>query len=609
MKNTKLFKDSILEARELREVAERTVKQQLLDELSPVIKETLSKQLSSLLTEQDDIGFEDESNEKAPDPEETELPVQPQTDSIEVADTTTETDLIPEPSNKPVEVELPEEQGEEINFTMPGPDGMITVSIADLFGKPEQVMKGIDKMPAATSTTASAEEGTEKESAPESTDMGDLEDDLFPINEDVKSKFYRLMDYFVNEEKKLTTVTEYQADKIELGLLSLLEEGKDLCKNKQILQSDLTLCMKRAQKIQNSLLEKLNSQKQENSYSQINKKDGEDMSIKKSLKSIFEQAEQAFDDIDTDGAMKELAAKQKKLESQDKGTESIGEKSKKGDWEKEGAKAAASESESEKAALEEAIEIFKAALTLTESDDFGGDTGGDSGDSMEENEEITIDRGVDDLDPAGLPGEGAEDGEVDIEALLKDFEDELEAAGIKLDDLDVSISGKDQEGEDFDVHFALDDDELVTTDVEVGDEASDDEEEEEEVIMESAARVVSKAKDKVTKLLQEKQETEVYTYKTVCLNKLLMTEAIKTKQEKMGAIKALDRGTSVAEVKKIYEGIIAHKKQENRNARNDKAAAAVENSTLISEGVTNPAQKDVNPFIARMQELARIRKV
>lgn len=597
MKKTNLMQEAIIEARELKEAAEKSVKQQLMEELSPLIKKTLESQFSSLLKEQDaSFGIEEEpTNSPSLDdsPANNSLPVTPASPISAVSDTAGGEPVAVEPAQElPV---APTEDGHTVNIPLPDASGQITVSISDLFTKPSEVIQAVNALGAAETPEVAHEPeapaAVEPEAAPTAPEI-EGEQPAPLMESTVRNKFLALVELFAEKEKE-AKITEAVAENIQFGLIALIEEGQDLLEKGLIESRDLVLCKKRAEKIQNSLQEKLNTVNEQNSYNEESnqKPDGETMAIKKTLKDLFEETEVTFDGLDTNKPVKDAAAKQNKVNSQDPGTKDIGEKSKDGEWDKEGAKGAASDSASEKAALEEAIALFKAALSLNEEDEEGSVIDSDAGAS---------DEGA---------AEGGSDEEFDIEALLKDFEKQLEDHGISLDSLDVDVAGE-KGGEEFDLSFDLDDEGQVEPAGEAGEAGEGSDEEAHALVLAEALDAIKKAKTTIAESRKEKSELELYNHKTVCLNKLLMREAISTQEEKKAAVVALDRGTTLKEVTEIYNRIVAHKLQEGKVARNGKATAGTENGT-ISEGVKRePASvlaEGVDPIAERMQYLAKMK--
>lgn len=576
MSKSKLLQEAIIEARELKEAAEKSVKQQIVEELSPLIKKTLESQFSSMMKEQDSsFAIEEEpvsvsGLEEIPAVPET-LPVNPV--AAAVSDTAT-TDPVEAPAQEPTAPAA--EDAHAVNIPLPDETGQIVVSIADLFTKPAEVIQAVDSLPAPAQ-----EQPAEQPAAPEA-----------PIMENVRTKFLRLVEIFADKEKNADKVTETLAENIQLGLIALIEEGQEMLEKGLIESRDLVLCKKRAEKIQNSLQEKLNTVFEQNSYIEESnqKTDGEHMAIKKTLKDLFEETEVTFDGLDTEKPVKDAEAKQKKINAQDPGTEDIGEKSKDGAWDKEGAKAAASDNASQKSALEEAIALFKAALNLNEEDEVAISDTEDA--PAEEAEE-----------------EAGESEDFDIEALLQDFEQQLADHGISLDTLDVDVAGE-KDGEEFDLSFDLGDDDEIEIVDDTQEEASDGEDEEGALVIAEAVKAIKQAKKTIAESRKEKEDLEIYNHKTVCLNKLLMREAITTASEKKAAVVALDRGTTIKEVTEIYNRIVAHKLQEGKVARSGKATAVTKNGT-ISESVKRDTATTLNEgadaFVDRLQTLAKMK--
>lgn len=583
------MQEAIIEARELKEAAEKSVKQQLMEELSPLIKKTLESQFSSLLREQDSsFGIEEEpSTTPAEDASAlSSLPITPA--AAAVSDAQGDEPVAVEPT-----AELPAatpEEGHSVNIPLPDESGQITVSISDLFTKPAEVIQAIDSQGAAQTPEVAHE--PEAPAAQGAEQGAEVEQPIVPLTETaVRTKFLNLVELFAKKEQT-SKITEAVAENIQFGLIALIEEGQELLEKGLIESRDLVLCKKRAEKIQNSLQEKLNTVNEQNSYNEESnqKPDGETMAIKKTLKDLFEETEVTFDGLDTNKPVKDAAAKQSKVNSQDPGTEDIGEKSKDGEWDKEGAKAAASDSASEKAALEEAIALFKAALSLNEEDEEGSVVDSEVGSSDE-----------------GASAEGSDE-EFDIEALLKDFEKQLEDHGISLDTLDVDVSGE-KGGEEFDLSFDLGDEGEVEPAGEAG-EGEAGEDESHALVLAEALEAIKKAKSTIAESRKEKSELELYNHKTVCLNKLLMREAISSQEEKKAAVVALDRGTTINEVTEIYNRIVAHKLQEGKVARNGKAKAGTENGTISESVKREPASviaEGVDPIAERMQYLAKMK--
>ncbi len=607
---TNLYKEAVIEARELRAVAEKQVKQQLLEELSPIIKRTLDKQFLSLTSLNEELVVEEFGQDPAAvGPEDpsakdtsTTLPVAPEKSGIEVTDTAETVEVAP-PTGATAAPITPVDDNNAVNIPLPGVDGTITVSVEDLFTRPSEVVKAVDQVIATPAPEEIADAKPEEEVPPLDAPLGnsdvgtvgsqlDATGDL-PLTENVskRTKFLNLVEFVASQATAKETITEKVAEKIQFSLIALQEESEDLLLNGIIEARDYQLCKKRAEKIQKSLQEKLNSQFQQNSYIQHNQKtDGESMAIKQSFKELFEETEVVFDTLDTDKAQKELEAEEKKLAGQDPGVQDIGQKSTKGDWSEEGATAAASDSEAKKTALEEAIAAFKLALISEEDEGSVVDSASDFGGSSE---------------PAA--DDAATDGDFDIEALLQSFEQQLEDHGIDLSSLNVDIAGE-EDGKEIDLGFALDDEgQVAAVD---GAEGGSDEGGEAALVIAEASKAIKKARSVIAEARAEKAEADLYSFKTVCLNKLLMREALQTKSDKQEAILALDGGATIKEVETIFNRIIANKIQEGKVAKNSKAAAGVEKS-MISEGVksgTANLNEGMDPTIARLQQLAGIKK-
>lgn len=620
MKKTQLFKDAILEARELRELAEKQVRNQLMEELSPIIKNALSNHLSSLLNEQEGLEVSETEEGLAGAEETAGMPVTATSTGVEVADeikpTSVDAVSVPEP-------EMPMDSVGGLDIPLPGPDGMITISVDDLFNKPGEVIQAVDGMGDKEAVVAPEVAATEEPTMDAMPPEGDLpapvdaggmapEDELFPMNESSRHKFLRVLGYIIDQEKSLTekNINEKKITSIECSLIALVESGQNLVQKKLIESSDLSLCKKRATLIKNSLQEKMNTALKQNSYNQSNQeKDGETMATNNTLKALFEESELAFDKLDTDSAMKELEAKQKKLNGQDPGQEGIGEKSKDGDWSEEGADEAGKDTNT-KSALEEAMELFQAALSLNENDDEMSVV--DGGGSEPPMDAPNDGPGMDDAAPS-------DDGDFDIEALLQDFEQQLQDHGVDIQGLDLDVAGAGAEGgEDFDLHFSLDDEsgkivpggeepsELGDEPGFGGDEPSD------EMVIAEATKAVKLAKAKLKEAYEKAADQDLFLAKTKSLNLLMMSEAITDRKDKMAAIAALDKGTTIKEVEAIYGRIKAFKQQklqESKLARNGKAAAGTGNSNVISESAKIETQKNENnSFISRLQELAKVTK-
>lgn len=615
MKNTKLLQEAIIEARELKEVAEKSVKQQLMEELSPLIKKTMETHFSSMLKEQDaSLGIEEEPDGMNGEQEFGNMPVSPVTGGLEVTDNVVGQEEPPAVGTEPSATTpiAPTDASDEhsVNIPLPDVNGMITVSIEDLFTKPGGVISAVDALNAnPVEPEQTPGENPNQEPVAQETPIPDAQgmpgDDLavpVPLAESVRHKFLKLVDSLVEGETKIQKLTPTLAENITLGFIALVEEGQELLENGLIESTDLVLCKKRAQKVRNNLQEKLNSVFEQNSYNEESnqKTDGEQMAIKKTLKDLFEETEITFDGLDTEKAKKEAEAKQKKLNGQDPGQNpgnAVDGKSKDGEWDIEGAAAAASNTETQKTALEEAIELFKAAMSLNEED---------------ENEGSVFDAGTDDdssTEPSE-PEEHKDPEDFDIEALLRDFEAQLKDHGIDLDNLDVDISG-DKDGSEFDLKFDLDDDGHVEpADADDASAHHPDEDEDAAVVIAEATKAIRQAKKVISESRREREALELYNFKTVSLNKLLMKESIKTYEDKKAAVAALDRGTTVAQVENIYNRIVAHKLQEGKVARNGKASAGTDNGT-ISEGVklggTTQINESSNPIFERMQNLAKMK--
>ena len=212
MKKTQLFKDAILEARELRELAEKQVRNQLMEELSPIIKNALSNHLSSLLNEQEGLEVSETEEGLAGAEETAGMPVTATSTGVEVADeikpTSVDAVSVPEP-------EMPMDSVGGLDIPLPGPDGMITISVDDLFNKPGEVIQAVDGMGDKEAVVAPEVAATEEPAMDAMPPEGDLpapvdaggmapEDELFPMNESSRHKFLRVLGYIIDQEKSLT---------------------------------------------------------------------------------------------------------------------------------------------------------------------------------------------------------------------------------------------------------------------------------------------------------------------------------------------------------------------------------------------------------------------
>ena len=154
MSKSKILHEAIIEARALKEAAEKSVKQEIMEELSPLIKKTLESQFSLKLKEQDSsFAIEEEptalGNGEPAQGGENALPITPAS-AVAVSDTATAEEV----ASEPAETLATPEDGHAVNIPLPDASGQITVSIDDLFTKPGDVIQAIDSLPASPEAPA-----------------------------------------------------------------------------------------------------------------------------------------------------------------------------------------------------------------------------------------------------------------------------------------------------------------------------------------------------------------------------------------------------------------------------------------------------------------------
>lgn len=111
---TDLYKEALLEAKKIKELAEEDAKKSIMEAISPYIKDIISKKINES-SEHDFLFHEEEETLDTLDTAGEELSAGPMGD---------------QPNEAPIQIGKSEDV---VNATMPGADGMITVSVEDLF--------------------------------------------------------------------------------------------------------------------------------------------------------------------------------------------------------------------------------------------------------------------------------------------------------------------------------------------------------------------------------------------------------------------------------------------------------------------------------------------
>jgi len=151
--STDLYKQAVLEAKKLREIAEQDAKNAIIEELTPFIRKTISEHISGVPT-QFFVEQEEDEEEQTPEPVAgADASVAPTT-----TDVTNSDDLAPELGDQSVEPPI-EANGEDIiDASLPDEEGKITVDFEDLFVGGDESDEDVPPVPV---------EGGEEMEAPE----------------------------------------------------------------------------------------------------------------------------------------------------------------------------------------------------------------------------------------------------------------------------------------------------------------------------------------------------------------------------------------------------------------------------------------------------------
>ena len=235
----------------------------------------------------------------------------------------------------------------------------------------------------------------------------------------------------------------------------------------------------------------------------------------------------------------------------------------------------------------------------------------------DESSEDDVDADFDVDDDAGADDEvdfdsDADAGGVDLEAAEADLQSAFDALGIGAtvnldagaelgDDEEIEII--DDSGDDFGS-----DEEASFDDVTSG----DDEEIDEMSLMESARRKRSSIQEskKIAAMKRELNENNLFTVKTVFLNKILMRESL-SKNTTRRVVELLDKARTLNEAKEIYQkilGRLAEGKVSTSKKLNESASKATRQGRVLTENATQ-VLKPGDIAVSRWKELAQITKV
>ncbi len=209
-------------------------------------------------------------------------------------------------------------------------------------------------------------------------------------------------------------------------------------------------------------------------------------------------------------------------------------------------------------------------------------------------------------------------GDVDVEAAEADLQAAFEALGIS----DVSV----------DLNSGADDEEIEIVDDEEGADLGSEEtdmvlhdDEEEELAAEMAlyeaakkkiaAKRLQEAAVKTKQLKKELHENNVFTAKTIFLNKILMREGKDLSKDTMKkVVELLDKARTLSEAKEIYQKILV-RLQESKQVANKKVSGQSKQASTtpatLKEGKTPTKQPEVLQegviSLARWQQIAGIK--
>jgi hypothetical protein len=297
---TQLYKDAVIEAKKLKEIAEEDAKQQILEKIAPLVRKHISENLDStaqFFFEQDDeleVPESPEGAEGQPPAVQAQAPAAGEVATSELQ-TPTATD------NKDMSAPL-SNQDEPLNVSLPDEEGKITVDFEDLFKS--STADNLSSMNTSTDSASMASAETlpaPEEDSGEGLEMSPDEMSLEPTIEDDENQLQGMaptseaIDYkdfrnsLLEVSQKIDDVyfggnsKDIVKESLKNKLFSLLEQLDHLKENEKIDSKKAKLSENRLQ----YLYLKLKEAGMRNSYlHQDKKKDTENMSKNPSLKEL-----------------------------------------------------------------------------------------------------------------------------------------------------------------------------------------------------------------------------------------------------------------------------------------------------------------------------------
>lgn len=684
-----LYKEALLDAKRLKEVAEIDAKNRIMERISPVVKEMISKEIrKGLVTE--NFFTEQEEEETAPGMPGIEEVGETEEVPTATVDDGDEPDTTVDPSQ-----ELPADLGNQpasasdapitvagsdlMQMTVPDEEGKITVDFNDLFvggGDEEEVVDNAatEEAPVTTDDTSSV--------APEVEDATTMEDDsMMPsVTEAIQFNKFRKglletshkIDMVYFRKRPVSSIAE-QA--LKNNLFSLMEQ-LDSLSDRGILSKKET---KNNENKLDFLFSKLKEATSNNSYMKTQEENNDMASLKEFAARLFEEDEMADHAKEQSGVSPELGGEPEDLDFSDECvTDAKPVNSHWADAEPLSENSAAANSDAnddialgsagfgdtdEEPSVEFEIderELMEAIRKIRKENkekswEDGKPEGGkepalchldEQLDALESELDDSIDSYESDLDD--VDGLGDVDGDVeDLGAvsvgdmdgadltLSIDLPDELEALLADFDqddfDVDVAVAGaedsdddaddsddSDEEDEDEEIEVGGEEEELLLDD---GDDVVVSESRKVRALRKqlkvyearlARARRLLEAKNKEAKVLETQLlETNLFTAKTVYLNKFLMREGL-SKATQRSIVEFLDKAKTIAEAKAVYGKIknrLNESKSTSRKLVGSSSKVATPGSVKLHENSQKQAASGQNGVFntARWKELAKIK--
>jgi len=224
-------------------------------------------------------------------------------------------------------------------------------------------------------------------------------------------------------------------------------------------------------------------------------------------------------------------------------------------------------------------------------------------------EDAGLDLGSDEGDDFGAEDDGAAVGGIDVEAAEQELQAAFDALGLGVT-VDLDAGGADAGlGDDEEIEIVDDGDDLGSEEEGISLHDSEDE----ATMMESArsGKKTLSESARLAAMKKEMDENNLFTAKTVFLNKILMRESL-TKETARKVVEFLDKARTLAEAKEIYQKILG-RLNEGKSAASKKmpgtasSSRATRQGSLMSESVNRTQESGVS--VSRWQELSGIKKV